>query len=352
MKKTLLFGFFAITGAMNSQALISENFNALNVGNVATVITGATAGQGGLFLYSTNGTTTPSTNAGVSNAQIVSTGNASKGLQVTGPNGANGGRFLWKDGLTALWGSRTNGNNIVEVEVEINPGAGTTTSKNLFGVYIYNSDGSKVLSGFSVNAATRELRFVVYSTPSGQTVNNFSYGLGASTTAPLLLAANTFSKIGISFNKTTGEAIIKAPGITAGAALPGSASGTDPAEFDFISFAGGTSTAPNAAEATMIFDNFVSRASATDTLLENVNFASTVDFTVYPNPSNDVVNISNSTNAIISTIEMTDLNGRVVKNVSLNATEGQVNISDLSTGVYMMNVSSDQGSITKKIIKN
>ncbi|WP_407934909.1 T9SS type A sorting domain-containing protein, partial [Flavobacterium lindanitolerans] len=30
----------------------------------------------------------------------------------------------------------------------------------------------------------------------------------------------------------------------------------------------------------------------------------------------------------------------------------QVNISDLSAGVYMMNINSDQGSVTKKIIKN
>jgi hypothetical protein len=85
--------------------------------------------------------------------------------------------------------------------------------------------------------------------------------------------------------------------------------------------------------------------------LSNDNFI-TFDFSVYPNPANDVVNISNSTSAIISNVEMTDLNGRVVKNITLNATEGQINISDLSTGVYMMNVSSDQGTSTKKIIKN
>ena len=30
----------------------------------------------------------------------------------------------------------------------------------------------------------------------------------------------------------------------------------------------------------------------------------------------------------------------------------QVNISDLSSGVYMMNITSEKGSVTKKIIKN
>jgi len=50
---------------------------------------------------------------------------------------------------------------------------------------------------------------------------------------------------------------------------------------------------------------------------------------------------------------MTDLNGRVVKQNSYsNVSEVQVNISDLASGVYMMNIKSDKGSVTKKIIKN
>lgn len=351
MKKTLLYLLISIPFFTEAQTLASENFNSLTVGNVSSNIAGATAGLGGFYVESTNGATpTTSTNAAASNAQVVSGGNASNGLQLTGPNGDKGGTFVWKNGLNTAWASRTNGNNIIEVEVEINPGAGTTTSKNVFGVYIYNSGYTRVLAGFVVNASTRELNLVAYSTPSGQTVNNWTYTLGSS---PVLLPANVYSKIGISYNKTTGQVIIKAPGLaTAGVTIPGSSSATDPLEVDFFTSSGSTSTTANASSTSATFDNLVIRASATDTLLENANFASTVDFSVYPNPSNDVVNISNSTNAIISTIEMTDLNGRVVKNVSLNATEGQVNISDLSTGVYMMNVSSDQGSITKKIIKN
>jgi hypothetical protein len=115
----------------------------------------------------------------------------------------------------------------------------------------------------------------------------------------------------------------------------------------YIGFHNNTPAATGATSNNLIFiDTF----SVTNNL-SNDNF-STIDFSVYPNPANDVVNVSNSSNAIISTIEMTDLNGRVVKNVTLNATEGQINISDLSTGVYMMNVTSDQGSSIKKVVKN
>lgn len=72
---------------------------------------------------------------------------------------------------------------------------------------------------------------------------------------------------------------------------------------------------------------------------------------VYPNPANDVVNVT--VDAAISNVVVADLNGRTVKNAKFNGvSEASVNISDLSAGVYMMTVSSDKGSITKKIVKN
>ncbi len=76
-------------------------------------------------------------------------------------------------------------------------------------------------------------------------------------------------------------------------------------------------------------------------------------FSVYPNPSNNVINVSNNENINVNAIQITDLNGRIVKNVKfVNATEIQVNVADLATGMYMMNISSDQGTATKKIVRN
>lgn len=73
---------------------------------------------------------------------------------------------------------------------------------------------------------------------------------------------------------------------------------------------------------------------------------------VYPNPAKDFVNIKNTLDTQLNSVEITDINGRVVKNVNLNSvTEAQVNVSDLSTGVYMMKIVSDSGSVTKKIVK-
>lgn len=103
---------------------------------------------------------------------------------------------------------------------------------------------------------------------------------------------------------------------------------------------------PAAATQTFLFLDAI---SITSNLSNNEFLASNVS--IYPNPTKDMINISNSINATINSIQVTDLNGRTVKSIVVNANEGQLNISDLASGIYMMNVSTDQGNITKKIIK-
>lgn len=73
--------------------------------------------------------------------------------------------------------------------------------------------------------------------------------------------------------------------------------------------------------------------------------------TVFPNPATNMVTVS-AVDALVNGVELIDINGRTVKTVKLNGVaEAQINISDLSTGVYMMNISSDKGSATKKVVK-
>jgi len=95
----------------------------------------------------------------------------------------------------------------------------------------------------------------------------------------------------------------------------------------------------------LLMDNFV----VTQVLKNNDFLASKLN--VYPNPSKNIINISNDVNAVINSVEMTDMNGRVVKAQNLNAANGQISISDLATGVYMMKIKTDQGVATKKVVK-
>lgn len=72
-------------------------------------------------------------------------------------------------------------------------------------------------------------------------------------------------------------------------------------------------------------------------------------FSVYPNPVKDVLNISNSINAEINAVIVTDINGRTVK--QFNSNVSQINISDLNAGVYFVNINSNEGNLTKKVVK-
>jgi hypothetical protein len=83
----------------------------------------------------------------------------------------------------------------------------------------------------------------------------------------------------------------------------------------------------------------------------NDNLAS--NFSVSPNPATDVVTISSSLNTNLTSVAVIDVNGRTVKAVNLGSVaNAQINIADLASGVYMLNIASEEGTVTKKIVKN
>jgi hypothetical protein len=76
-------------------------------------------------------------------------------------------------------------------------------------------------------------------------------------------------------------------------------------------------------------------------------------YAVYPNPAANVLYIDAKTDASLCNIQLTDLNGRVVKTINAaTAGQAQINIGDLNAGVYLLKIASDLGVGTSKIIKN
>ena len=77
------------------------------------------------------------------------------------------------------------------------------------------------------------------------------------------------------------------------------------------------------------------------------------NFSMYPNPANGIVTLSAKNNTAINSVQITDLNGRIVKNSNTNViSEAQINVSDLNTGMYFVTVKTDAGSGTTKLMKN
>jgi hypothetical protein len=73
------------------------------------------------------------------------------------------------------------------------------------------------------------------------------------------------------------------------------------------------------------------------------------NFTVYPNPATDIINISNLNGLEITKSTITDINGRIVKEI--NSSISAINISDLTSGLYFLNVTTTTSNGTVKIVK-
>ena len=77
------------------------------------------------------------------------------------------------------------------------------------------------------------------------------------------------------------------------------------------------------------------------------------NFSIYPNPANNVLNLSVKNGLSINEITMVDINGRTVKTINNSFdSEMEINVSDLTSGVYMLNVKTEDGVATSKFIKN
>ena len=340
MKKSLLLLFLVSSSYFQAQTLLTENCTALTVGNFGSDLTGATVGQGGWATFIAASGTNES-------FQVVDNG-APQGnvIKITGSAAAANSRFLTKD-VSAEWLARTTGNDIAQLEYKFFTGP-ATTSKNTMRCVMYNEDGTIMIGGILVFMDTKEVRGLSYYDNAGA-IGNYSFGLGATAATPIILAENTWYTFGVSYNYLTGEVLFREGNGLFDGGVDGAAAGTDIFETYVLGGAGAT----NAVASIGLFDDITLKADATDTLL-SVNSNATVSnkLSVYPNPANQVVNISNTNGLNVSDITFSDINGRNVKTTSVS-TLGDivVNVSDLAQGVYVMKINTNEGSITKKLIK-
>lgn len=76
-------------------------------------------------------------------------------------------------------------------------------------------------------------------------------------------------------------------------------------------------------------------------------------FSMFPNPANNIVTISNTENILVNTVNITDVNGRIVLANNYNGVNAaELNVSELNAGIYFININTSEGSVTKKLIKN
>ena len=77
-------------------------------------------------------------------------------------------------------------------------------------------------------------------------------------------------------------------------------------------------------------------------------------FQIYPNPTKDVVYIVDKTIKNDIKVEIVDLTGKVVstQTVKYDGQKGSLTTNNLPKGVYILKFNTENGTITKKLIKN
>ncbi|MBL6729497.1 MAG: T9SS type A sorting domain-containing protein [Bacteroidia bacterium] len=71
---------------------------------------------------------------------------------------------------------------------------------------------------------------------------------------------------------------------------------------------------------------------------------------IYPNPAKNEITISVDNQFNVQSIRLMDITGREVKNITANNIV-RINVSDLQTGYYMINIQTSEGLISSKLIK-
>ena len=72
---------------------------------------------------------------------------------------------------------------------------------------------------------------------------------------------------------------------------------------------------------------------------------------IYPNPAKDFVKLS-AIGGQLSAVRIYNCLGMMVEEIEVNANEIEINTSDYSSGIYFIHIQTENGNITKKIIKD
>jgi len=340
MKKVLF--FLSVVGSTfvfgQVQTIFTENFDALTNGNLATDVTGATAGQNSWYIYQGAVSDYQVTTIDASHGKSV---NFTTGAGAPPSSGANtNNRYAYKSISTTATAS----NNLIRAKMDIYTGA--ATGKGRVGIQLYSSTAAigGVVYDYEAKKIYGQARVAVVADPT-QT-GTLTLTLGTET-----FPANTWVTVTYIYNKTTGQHTYQYTNGTTSANYSFSGNttysiftGDIAAEFDAINTTLASNTVANTAGIDNIQAEFTNTAtlSVNDTPSKNAR----VSLAIYPNPTSDILNIKSDSK--INAVSVVDLTGRKL-DVKLDG--DKVNVQSLPSGTYLINVETKDGISTEKFIK-
>jgi Secretion system C-terminal sorting domain/DOMON domain len=96
---------------------------------------------------------------------------------------------------------------------------------------------------------------------------------------------------------------------------------------------------------------FGSKSLAFSTVLGTEDFTTLDKISVFPNPSNGLFSISKNNLTTINKIRVFDTNAKLLKEITTDSNfNNTIDISELSKGIYFMEISNDIDQVVKKVI--
>ena len=247
----LLFGIMAPAAQAVDFLFQDTNFESgYTLGQLTNDATGTTAGQGGWLTYTTGTGGAANWNIAADPVSGGTHGNVLKTQAGNTNSGNSATRNAWTNDVANNIGSNPATNDVFQVTYDFYMGGTSSTSTNRYGLYLYDSTGTKILAGASMQNNTGQFYLYSYYNNAG-TLGNFSFSTGLGTGAnPPVLSRNTWYTFSVTFNKTTGRVLagFSTDGGTNFTSffVDGAAAGTNPGELDLVASvnaaAAGTST--------------------------------------------------------------------------------------------------------------
>ncbi|MBB6370524.1 T9SS type A sorting domain-containing protein [Chryseobacterium shigense] len=332
MKKYLLSILF-ISSLIFSQALHTENFENYSIGafNNWTIIN-----------YSSG---TPNIPAAYRPPVLqVSQGNGGQGkiLKITTPNNQFMDRYEIKNtgNLGTLWSGRQSGNNVLRVKFQLY----TKDIKSDITIGLYDSQ-KRMIVGLTIGLEGRIIDGYARATKKvDNTVDYYKVSLLNNQFNP----PNVLQDIVYTYDYDTGKVTIEGPygiGVLDAAntqynPIPNQEIFEHRMYFSFLS---------GVQNGVMLLDNYQIEALPFSALSTIDHKSEDQTFKIYPNPSNDYINVSYPNIKNIQFLQIFDMNGRLIDNPVASS---KINISGLPTGNFILKVLTKDGNIfTEKFIK-
>ena len=352
-KKVLLFSssfvvFFLTVQPTKAQVLFNDNFDNYTLGNLGTDVTGIIPGQGNWLTKFNSGTP--------NNSAFTITNEAFKSRVLTFTTPQDDLLRAKKD-LSVFINQRTTGNNVIKFEIDYYTGTQYYWDANRaprIDISLYDNN-NKTLLMFYHRITQKDYAWIrfsdgFYHVNNNITILNNGNGLPLDTWVSFIVYLDYnnrkayvetpyFNKVAVTdfLNKSTSNNLIEdfkpaSISLSTDAAIGGASQMVH--KFDNIKITGLKVVPPNI-------------------IALSINEQLAVKFNVFPNPTNNVVNITNSENIIVEQLQVFDISGKAVQSQIFN-NENQVglNIENLAPGTYMLHIKTNAGTAVKKIIRN